>query len=578
MEIRHINISSTNGEYYTASILNVTKGNILLGSLQLQGDKTNLTIPFNAAGFNPSTHLSEGDQLVLQILRDGCAPYLSNIWNYYPQNPTSFTAENATKTKFGITRFLTNVERDNENSINLAADAADLIYFYRKGKFVYIKSSENLNGSVSPIFVEFYYDNDQTPLFKKSISKVDGVLVSNVALGSSAYILLPNRSIVNGFSSLDIGQMYGYNLSTGLVEDYSASNIYIGKAISETQIQFDSSIESTFSLPALVDENIGSRKFVEIFTNVNGDTLIKTAIKKAHGFLLNSKTQGQTASFLQPNQKISGFSNLLPGSIYAVENGDLVIFDPENVDHIPTALAVSETDVYFNISLDSIVSNQVQSNVSTATLLPQSNALVNSPFTLQLQLSSFTLNNGELANVTAVSWPHQSSIVKDSTKFTINWVPDIPGEFFILFWVENENKKGKIVSKKISVSSSNLVPEGGLVLASTSLSAGMFVNIFDDGGTPKLRPALANSINTIAHGFVIQNVAAGQSVKFYSYGTNPFLNSLTPGNRYCLSPTVPGGIVLNPPAPGSNLVWQPVGKAISNLELIVSIDNYVLMS
>lgn len=574
MELRGLNISGTQDLAYTVQVFNFTK-NKVLGSLPALGDKANFTVPFNNPSFNSTTDIASNDQILVRLLRENCSPVISAIYVYNPNSPVNFIADNATSTRYGLTRFITNPERE-QGLENVAVDGADLLFYYRKDKAIFVKAGETIAMAVGapPIFIEMYVDNDEL-LFKKATSRIDGAILSASVAGTGLFVFLANRSVLSGFVDLTVGESYGFNLTTSTVEPYSPSNIYIGKALGETTLQFDYAlIESLLSWTGKAGSVIGNRTFVEIYTNGNGETLIRPAVKRAHGFNVVAKQLNQIGAFLRPNQSIKGFVGLLPGSMYAVENGSLVIYDPENIEHIPTAIAISTQEILFLISLEPSKSDH---QIATNTLLTTANAVIDSSFNLQIPLTNFTLENEDLALATAISWPEQASVTKDSTKFTISWIPNTPGEFFVLFWVENPDKVGKTVSQKIVVSSTNIIPEGQLIIASTSLSAGMYVNIFTDGGVPKLRPAIAVSINTVAHGFVTQNAAAGQAVKFHSYGINPFLSSLTPGSRYLLSATVPGGITLQTPVPGSGLVWQPVGRAFSNAEILVGIDNYYLM-
>lgn len=69
--------------------------------------------------------------------------------------------------------------------------------------------------------------------------------------------------------------------------------------------------------------------------------------------------------------------------------------------------------------------------------------------------------------------------------------------------------------------------------ASEGLSAGDYVNIFDDGGTPKARLA-DNSNGRDAVGFVLTAVTTGNNATVYFEGPNTALAGLTTGARYYL--------------------------------------------
>ena len=103
--------------------------------------------------------------------------------------------------------------------------------------------------------------------------------------------------------------------------------------------------------------------------------------------------------------------------------------------------------------------------------------------------------------------------------------------------------------------------DSNMVIASEALTAGDFVNIWDDLGIPKVRKATASNVQRPAHGFVLDTVIAGDTVEVLAEGTNPALSGLTPKDYY-LSCTVPGGVQGNSPF-DLNQISQKVGKAVS---------------
>ena len=107
--------------------------------------------------------------------------------------------------------------------------------------------------------------------------------------------------------------------------------------------------------------------------------------------------------------------------------------------------------------------------------------------------------------------------------------------------------------------------------ASEALSAGDFVNVHDDAGSPKLRKADASSIATRAHGFVKTAAAAGESVKFYESGTAAGFTGLTVGTIYFLSDATAGEPVAVAPTTTGHIA-QAVGVAVSATELQVDIS------
>ena len=111
-------------------------------------------------------------------------------------------------------------------------------------------------------------------------------------------------------------------------------------------------------------------------------------------------------------------------------------------------------------------------------------------------------------------------------------------------------------------------------MASEALSAGDFVNIFDDGGTPSVRRANATAIGTEAIGYVTNNFALGDDATVFFEGENTALTGLTPGATYFLSAATPGGVTTTPPAANGNIV-QIVGKACSATSIIYQEDDGV---
>ena len=104
--------------------------------------------------------------------------------------------------------------------------------------------------------------------------------------------------------------------------------------------------------------------------------------------------------------------------------------------------------------------------------------------------------------------------------------------------------------------------------AAENLSAGDFVNIFDDGGTIKVRKADA-SINKPAHGYVLDDVSAGSDATVYFNGFNNKLSGLIVGKYYFLSDTTPGKVTDTAPI---TYLKQKLGFAISSDTINVIIE------
>lgn len=100
----------------------------------------------------------------------------------------------------------------------------------------------------------------------------------------------------------------------------------------------------------------------------------------------------------------------------------------------------------------------------------------------------------------------------------------------------------------------------GIVTASEDLAAGDFINIYSDGGSPKVRKADATTAGKEAHGFVLEAVTANDPATVYFEGTNNQVTGQTPGVVY-LSTTA-GRATATAPS-GSGNVVQRIGIAIS---------------
>ena len=107
------------------------------------------------------------------------------------------------------------------------------------------------------------------------------------------------------------------------------------------------------------------------------------------------------------------------------------------------------------------------------------------------------------------------------------------------------------------------------MLAAESISAGDFINIFEDQGTRKVRLADAANLRP-AHGFVLTNLALGDSGSIYTAGVNSQLTNLVPGRKYFLN-IVPGAIIPLINLVSGNLV-QSLGTAISSTQLRFEFD------
>jgi hypothetical protein len=99
------------------------------------------------------------------------------------------------------------------------------------------------------------------------------------------------------------------------------------------------------------------------------------------------------------------------------------------------------------------------------------------------------------------------------------------------------------------------------VLASEALSAGDFVNVFDNAGTPNVRKADADN-NRPVNGFVLSAVLSAANATVYRSGSNTALTGLVAGTYYYLGATA-GAVSTSVPALSGNNLVQGLGYAVS---------------
>jgi hypothetical protein len=104
-----------------------------------------------------------------------------------------------------------------------------------------------------------------------------------------------------------------------------------------------------------------------------------------------------------------------------------------------------------------------------------------------------------------------------------------------------------------------------VVEEAAGLSAGDLINIFDNGGTPKVRLADASN-GRQAHGFVKSAFADAATATVYKEGTNDQLTGLTAGAIQFLSATTPGAVTATAPSTTGHLS-QKVGVAFSATDM-----------
>lgn len=113
------------------------------------------------------------------------------------------------------------------------------------------------------------------------------------------------------------------------------------------------------------------------------------------------------------------------------------------------------------------------------------------------------------------------------------------------------------------------------VVASEAVSAGQYVNIFNDGGIAKVRLAAATAPSLQAHGYAKTSGAAGDTIQVSFDGLNTNALGQTPGLVF-LS-TTPGMGTDTPPAAAGQIV-QRIGVAVSATEMSFNLGLPITLS
>lgn len=118
---------------------------------------------------------------------------------------------------------------------------------------------------------------------------------------------------------------------------------------------------------------------------------------------------------------------------------------------------------------------------------------------------------------------------------------------------------------------------GGDTLAGTAgegLTAGDFCAINSSGAVVR---ASAASGGRDAIGFVLTSVASGAEVVLYMEGRNIQLTGLTPGTRYYLSDSTPGGVTATP-VTGAGKRHQLLGTAVTSTSIAFEAEDGITLA
>lgn len=125
----------------------------------------------------------------------------------------------------------------------------------------------------------------------------------------------------------------------------------------------------------------------------------------------------------------------------------------------------------------------------------------------------------------------------------------------------------------LSVLPTGIGPDIASIVSSENLSAGDYVNIYDNAGTPTVRLA-DNSNNRPAMGFVLTSVTSPAAAAVYFEGGNTGLSGLTVGARYYLGTA--GNATATPPVSPA-IFSQFLGIAVNATTINTDIDDEVVL-
>lgn len=131
----------------------------------------------------------------------------------------------------------------------------------------------------------------------------------------------------------------------------------------------------------------------------------------------------------------------------------------------------------------------------------------------------------------------------------------------------------------ISWMSSGVGPENEQIIASESLAAGDFVNVYNNAGVANYRKADTSASGGLAkraHGYVMAAVASGGTALVFIDGNNNQVTGLTAGEVF-LSDSTPGRPTNTPPA-GTGKIVQLLGVAVSATQLNTGFGGPILLA
>jgi hypothetical protein len=128
----------------------------------------------------------------------------------------------------------------------------------------------------------------------------------------------------------------------------------------------------------------------------------------------------------------------------------------------------------------------------------------------------------------------------------------------------------------VSVLPTGVGADTSSIVSSEALADGDIVNVWDNGGTPKVRKADWSTAGKEGHGFVLAAVLSGAAATVYFEGSNGHLTGLTAGVQYG-DPATPGRCTNVAPTAAGKVV-QRVGFATSATNLNFQSEVPVLLA
>lgn len=114
----------------------------------------------------------------------------------------------------------------------------------------------------------------------------------------------------------------------------------------------------------------------------------------------------------------------------------------------------------------------------------------------------------------------------------------------------------------VSLMPTGIGPDLCTAVASAAITAGQFVQVYNNAGVLNVRPADASTTGKEANGFCLASISSSASGTVYLSGLNTATTGQTPGTKLFLSDTTPGAASATVPSAAGHQVQQ-IGYAIT---------------